>query len=115
MKKLVSVFIISLIFLSSCSHQNPKADTVIIIENGLSYSYGKVKVSFYGDIINQWDPGNIFIIRDTTEVDFTKFKVKAGAAYIVMKGMKLKYLTDIDLSKSNEELLEEFLNDANIQ
>jgi hypothetical protein len=111
MKKLLLGCIIVLIAFINCNHQDHKADVVVIIENGISRSFGKLKISWNAEVINQWDEGNVFVVRDTVGTDLSKFAVKGGAAYIVKKGRKLKFLTDVDLNRSDEELAAMFLKE----
>lgn len=96
-----------------------KADSVVILDGGQTKVLGTVhytQVEEGGQQVQKPDPwalGTVMIIRQLDDQTAKGLKVtngtaQVGGAYAVRQNRELEYLGQVDLSKTNQELAQQF-------
>lgn len=96
------------VFAGSCAQRNANA-VIIVNKDGVSVKGGKVEFVKDGPRMRAdfWVPGNVVVYR----IDATTGggeKALAGKAYMINSRYKIDQVGSVDLSKSDEELCEQF-------
>ena len=92
----------------ACGGREP-ADAVLIVDGENVAVRGQVQIEFSPDGGMEpvvWVPGNVVIFRNDQELRGQPGK--GGRAYRITEGDALEEIGEVDLSKSDDELAEEF-------
>lgn len=106
-RRFAGVLLLLLLAFTAC---RKKADAVLIVSEDSVAVKGQAEVVFDqngGYHMNAWVPGNIVIFRVDKTVELGSGK--AGTVYIIGQDKKLEAFDTVDLKKSNDELIAQYL------
>jgi hypothetical protein len=96
-----------ILFFAGCGRET--ADAVLIVDGEGVAVQGQVEIEFTpdgGTVPNIWVPGNVVIFRTAEEIRGQTGE--AGMAYRITDDDELDPIGEVDLSKTDDELAEEF-------
>jgi hypothetical protein len=106
-RRIAGVLLLLLLAFSACKK---KADAVLLVKEDGVTAKGQAEVVFDqngGYRMNAWVPGNIVIFRVDKTVELGSGK--AGNVYIINQDKKLEAIDTVDLKKSDDELIAQYL------
>ena len=102
------IFPIILTCLLVCAGCKTKSKGVTIAQDGY-LKVGSMTVGKNGEISGGWGPGIVVLFRTTGKVPNGK-SGNAGTAYVITEKDELREIGKFDQSKSDEELVNEFMS-----
>ena len=108
MRRMTVIFPIVLMCLLGCAGCKTKSKGVTIAQDG-HLKVGSMAVSENGEVSGGWGPGIVVLFRTTGKVPNGK-SGNSGTAYVITEKDELREIGKFDQSKSDEELVKEFLS-----
>ncbi len=108
MRRMTIILAIVLICLFACAGCKTKSKGVTIAQDG-HLKVGSMSVGENGEVSGGWGPGIVVLFRTTGKVPNGK-SGNAGTAYVITEKDELREIGKFDQSKSDEELVKEWVS-----